>query len=523
MPETDADAGLLTRAVRGWSRFWFTPADPTPLCFMRIVVGLITLYVHLAYCFDLEAFFGPHGWCDHTESNLTRRELPHLAVEADWSQPKYYFQMPLDRRQRNLVRDLMYRIIAEPEPERVLMFMHSLGLAGAERDELLRYIRDLTTDRAERDALLKSFVDDTMPAEDKSLLPKFFVRQQTPEARASFVAEVKRFHDLLPPAPHDRKVVVQLLLDTTPIDWQAFQDFVRDLKDRTPADREEFMSYFMTWAIPKQITRAQGMPQYSPWFHVVDLRILWTVHILHLAGIVAFMVGWQTRVTSVLTWLIGLSYINRAQPYLFGQDTMMNLAHFYLMMSPCGARWSVDRNLQKRRAIAAGEPVPPVRPSVSAGFILRVFQIQYCLMYMSAGLSKLKGPSWWNGTALFGCLNNAEFSPMHIKVYRDFLYWLCSHRVAYELVNSGVVIYTLLLEISFPFVVWTPLRPVMVAGALILHTGISFLMGLNAFGLYMFALLLAWFPAATINNVFGTDDACVFEPETTSAARAKSA
>ena len=41
-----------------WGRFWFQPSDPTTLAFMRIITGLLVLYVHLAYCFDFQAFFG---------------------------------------------------------------------------------------------------------------------------------------------------------------------------------------------------------------------------------------------------------------------------------------------------------------------------------------------------------------------------------------------------------------------------------------------------------------------------------
>ena len=57
----DAIAERLSTAWRAWTGFWFTPADPTPLCLMRIVAGLLTLYVHVAYSFDLQAFFGPKG------------------------------------------------------------------------------------------------------------------------------------------------------------------------------------------------------------------------------------------------------------------------------------------------------------------------------------------------------------------------------------------------------------------------------------------------------------------------------
>jgi hypothetical protein len=187
---------------------------------------------------------------------------------------------------------------------------------------------------------------------------------------------------------------------------------------------------------------------------------------------------------------------------------MMNLCLFYLMMSPCGAMWSVDaliaRYRKARRSLAEGR-IPtdePVKPMVSAGFVIRMLQVHYCFMYMSAGLSKLKGPSWWAGTAPWFTMNNPEFSPVHITMFRDFVTFLCNHRLLWEIYMSVGVIFTLIVEIGFPFCVWTRLRPVFVAGAILLHLGIALNMGLHVFSLFMFTLLLAWMTPESIRRVF---------------------
>src|SRR6266566_2650941 len=70
----DRATSLVGRAWAAWCRFWFTPADPTPLCLMRIVAGLLVLYVHVAYTFDLHALFGPDGWVPTAQANQERRE-----------------------------------------------------------------------------------------------------------------------------------------------------------------------------------------------------------------------------------------------------------------------------------------------------------------------------------------------------------------------------------------------------------------------------------------------------------------
>src|SRR5947199_7765160 len=85
---TDSTASLITDPVRrawaAWCRFWFTPADPTPLCLMRIVTGLLVLYVHVAYAFDLQALFGKDGWYPTDMADRERREWPVFVPASIW-------------------------------------------------------------------------------------------------------------------------------------------------------------------------------------------------------------------------------------------------------------------------------------------------------------------------------------------------------------------------------------------------------------------------------------------------------
>ena len=62
MPATSARSpSLLGEVVRGWDRFWFTPADPTTLAFIRVCCGLLVFYVHLTYSWDLFSYVGAWG------------------------------------------------------------------------------------------------------------------------------------------------------------------------------------------------------------------------------------------------------------------------------------------------------------------------------------------------------------------------------------------------------------------------------------------------------------------------------
>ena len=64
---------------------------------------------------------------------------------------------------------------------------------------------------------------------------------------------------------------------------------------------------------------------------------------------------------------------------------------------------------------------------------------------------------------------------------------------------------TLALEISFPLLVWSrSWRWLMIAGAVLLHTGISLTMGLATFGLLMLTMLLAFIPPAEVHALLRT-------------------
>jgi hypothetical protein len=47
---------------QGWEQFWFTPADPTLICLMRVLTGLMLVYTHAVWGLALDDFFGPKSW-----------------------------------------------------------------------------------------------------------------------------------------------------------------------------------------------------------------------------------------------------------------------------------------------------------------------------------------------------------------------------------------------------------------------------------------------------------------------------
>lgn len=248
-----------------------------------------------------------------------------------------------------------------------------------------------------------------------------------------------------------------------------------------------------------------GQPMWSIFYHVEDPKWVWTIHICILTSMVLFTLGLWSRVTSVLTWLGSLMYIQRLQNgMLFGLDTMTNLGLFYMMIAPCGAALSLDRWLQVRRErqrLGASYVPQPPQPMISATFAMRLIQINYCIIYFAAGTSKLLGTSWWNGTAPNGFLLNYSFAPFDVEAYVRFLKWMVSHRWFWELFGAVGVIGTLFLELGFTFLVWNrQTRWFMVCGSVLFHTMIALLMGLVTFSLMMLALLLVFVPPEVVRR-----------------------
>jgi hypothetical protein len=417
--------------------------------------------------------------------------------------------MPENGDQRHALRVFIEKLAADPQrQERAFRLLGGLPTSSA--DDWLNsmgYLRDLPRDPIEREEKLRDLVKAPPDAGRAPFNLPLRLREQ-------FGTDAQDLAEVLPADARQRRDLFNLLIEQTPKAIEILQPFVSKVTARpSAADRKAYLDYTEYWSLPPDDDDVifRGHLVYSPFFHVTSREGINILHGIHLAVIVLFTLGVCTRVTSVLTWLAALAYVQRNPLTLFGQDTMMNLCLFYLMFAPCGATWSVDWLIRRYRsgrdALAAGrrpavETAP--RPLISANLVIRLLQVQYCIMYLSAGLAKLKGNSWWNGTAPWFCLTNPEFSPLHIPAFRSVLVWLCQdqHRWLWEGYMSTMDLFTLILEIGLPFLVWTRLRPIMITGAILLHMGIAMNMGLVVFSLFMFALLLAWMPPEAIRRVF---------------------
>jgi hypothetical protein len=239
------------------------------------------------------------------------------------------------------------------------------------------------------------------------------------------------------------------------------------------------------------------------------------LHTLIVVCAFLFTIGFCTRITSALTWFGSIGYIHRNPTMVFGVDTMITILLLYLMIGPSGSAFSVDNLIRRwwatakpgvvqgwfrfwRRSVPALNEIAPaaspaIVPSIGANVAIRLLQVHICIIYLYSGLSKLQGPAWWTGEAVWGTLGNFEFAPMQFPLYMDFLVFISEHRWLYALIMTGGGFFTLIFEIGYPFLIWRPrLRWVFLGGAILLHGSIGILMGLKTFSLIMLVMNMAF-------------------------------
>ncbi|MFC8452550.1 HTTM domain-containing protein [Kitasatospora sp. NPDC057223] len=201
-----------------------------------------------------------------------------------------------------------------------------------------------------------------------------------------------------------------------------------------------------------------------------------------------FVLGWRTRVVSILFAVVVASFHARAIFMTDGGDNLILLMALYLTCTACGRRWSLDaRRTRLAAARKAERPTsdpeahtPRQRLATTLGRLstvlhncaMFVIAAQVCVVYGSAGLYKVQGGTWQNGTALHYVMNLDLFRP-----WPALSLMVDSH----PLLVTAATYLTVLLQVAFPFVLFGRLKYPVLAMLLGMHMGIAVLMGLPLF------------------------------------------
>jgi hypothetical protein len=205
---------------------------------------------------------------------------------------------------------------------------------------------------------------------------------------------------------------------------------------------------------------------------------------------VLFTLGWRTRILSIVFAVVVTSFYARSILMTDGGDNLITLMTVYLVFTACGRRWSLDSRRARLRGPAKSRRRRLLARFEGSGFVRQlgvarqvlvtvlhncgmvVVGAQICILYATAGLYKVQGGDWDNGTALHYVLNLSLFQP-----------WPALSAVAdsHPVMITAAGYLTVLVQVAFPFVLFGRLKYVVLVMLLSMHLGIAVLMGLPLF------------------------------------------
>ncbi|MCB9937364.1 MAG: hypothetical protein H6823_03925 [Planctomycetaceae bacterium] len=228
---------------------------------------------------------------------------------------------------------------------------------------------------------------------------------------------------------------------------------------------------------------------------------------LSLVVLVLFTLGIATRLTSLLTWIIIVSFTaNPATSY--DADALLVMLAFYLMIgyvflgqqrggqSRC-SRWIGCRENWIFFVGSSGDVAKPQPPSAAANVALRLLQVHLAIVMLTSGLHKLQFGDWWAGVALWYPL----YPPLVATVAdaREHM----ANAVPFLFILSVAAYATLCWQLAFPVFAWKPAwRKLLLGGAIVGWLGNTFLYELPLFGSVIFIGCLSYLTPAEWVRVY---------------------
>ena len=197
------------------------------------------------------------------------------------------------------------------------------------------------------------------------------------------------------------------------------------------------------------------------------------VFALGFAAVLAFTVGYRTRIATALSWVFLASLNNRNYYVTDGGDDLARILLFWGFFAELGAAYGVDAARRAKKIV----DVP--------AFGLRLLQLQVAMLYLAAGRLKFRA-GWLRINAIYQTLQLDGF-------VRPAGAWLGRHPSLCRMTTISVMV----LEVAFAFLAFSPwLVPWARAGAIacgtIVQLGILLTMRVGIFTELMLWVAVLW-------------------------------
>jgi hypothetical protein len=195
---------------------------------------------------------------------------------------------------------------------------------------------------------------------------------------------------------------------------------------------------------------------------------IWRIYGITCVMALFLAVGFWTRVAAVASWFLYIATVQRNLISFNGETGILAFVLLGLAFAPAPQRLSIDHLVLKRSLPTRGEMWPA-----------RFIQLNLCLMYLFTTVAKLLG-SWDLG-------RGEIWYEITLSDWFRFTgwEWLRTPLVCWLAVHGS-----LLMEGSFPFLVWTRLRVPIVLAMMCLHAAIAVMFS-NALFAFNLAAIVA--------------------------------
>lgn len=189
----------------------------------------------------------------------------------------------------------------------------------------------------------------------------------------------------------------------------------------------------------------------------------WFVLNLYILSSFFMMIGFKTRISTIVCFVLIVSLQNRNYAILNSGDTLMRCMLFLMIFAPTHVKYSLDSLLKKK----TGESFDPEISILS----IRLMQLQFSLVYLATTLFKLKGYDWVDGTAVYYTSRLMNFQRFVLPVVFD-----------YPFLVKFATWSALFIELAMGTLVWVKeFRIWVLVSGLILHLAIEVSMSIGFF------------------------------------------
>lgn len=221
-----------------------------------------------------------------------------------------------------------------------------------------------------------------------------------------------------------------------------------------------------------------------PFFSASD-QITWIMHIAYVVILLGLAFGLLGRAFTFVALILHVSFLQRNFTIVYGADLVTTFWLFYLSFVKHNKYFSLLNYFNKHR-------VQKIDSDILSSIGLRLIQVQLCIIYAYTGWEKLKGSTWWEGSAVWKVIGNPQMAPMDLS----FL----SHA---PLLIAAATFTTLIFEIYFPVMVWQERwkKQWLFVGA-VFHLSTAVFMGLLFFTVVMASSYAAFLSKEDFKKIF---------------------